>query len=271
MLEQVIKNIENRNKLYNIAFKENKKLKVIFNSSSKKYYNIAIVFGVCAIISEIILLITAIRDQFNWWWLLTSIILIIAAYLFYNKSIETSNNYIIDHYNVNHLNEHYVQMKLNLTLSIFIRRFSVKAYNLITRKYYYRFNDDFLEAFVCKKLSDFIDSADYQKSDLSSHINHFKENNTFFKEKSWFPISLLSLILYPFWSEAIGNLIYTKDFLTLFDNKLQIFLFIIGFIIIMIVLILWIRLVLKALLLSKSNQYKLLAQYLEILSSNQSS
>lgn len=97
-------------------------------------------------------------------------------------------------------------LHLSIWLSHSFIKYKYPEYSpLFKRKHFLSFDYEFIFAYRCEKILEFFKEEDFKKIDIDELINFFSNKSSSIKSKRWAPITIISLIMFPLWSEFIGS------------------------------------------------------------------
>ncbi|CCC85714.1 hypothetical protein PPM_2777 [Paenibacillus polymyxa M1] len=120
------------------------------------------------------------------------------------------------------------------------------------RIFVFNYDTNFLFAFRCDKIKRKVRNLGFQSAQIDLLIEYYTSKSAAIKINRWWPIPLIGLILFPLWSEYVGNGISSTPFSVLLILA-----------IILIFLTLYINFTLKTFLLLKANRYDELVNILK--------
>ncbi|ETT30286.1 hypothetical protein C161_27563 [Paenibacillus sp. FSL R5-192] len=97
-------------------------------------------------------------------------------------------------------------LQLSIWLSHSFIKYKYPEYSPLFKKKKILFNYDyeFIFAYRCEQILEVFKEEDFKKLDIDELINFFSDKSTSIKSRRWTPITIISLIMFPLWSEFIG-------------------------------------------------------------------
>ncbi|WP_342570381.1 hypothetical protein MKY85_17635 [Paenibacillus sp. FSL R5-0749] len=99
-----------------------------------------------------------------------------------------------------------ILLYLSIWLSQSFIKYKYPEYNLLFKKRLFLFSYDyeFIFAYRCKQILEVFKEGDFKKLDIDELISLFSDKSTSIKSRRWTPITIISLIMFPLWSEFVG-------------------------------------------------------------------
>lgn len=72
------------------------------------------------------------------------------------------------------------------------------------KKLLYNYDYEFIFAYRCEQILEVFREEEFKKLDIDELINFFSDKSTSIKSRRWAPITIISLIMFPLWSEFVG-------------------------------------------------------------------
>ncbi|OAZ49749.1 hypothetical protein [Paenibacillus polymyxa] len=126
------------------------------------------------------------------------------------------------------------------------KRYRKYATFITRKKIRFDYDYDFIFAYRCDEILDQLNDPRFTNIEAEELIEHFSKKSTHIRNKRWWPITIASIIVFPLWSEFIGNNI---------QGGWQMLLFLLGLAILLTLIIIMFHAILKAILLSKASKY----------------